>query len=81
MRRAVNEQLDALRQQLAACKAQQKGILAEYRALKAQGADAAALERNKLAHMEMLERINDLQIKLHNKKQRRITTWRTRSLS
>lgn len=67
MRRAENEQRDALRGELAACKARQEEILARYQALKARGADAAELERNKLAHMAILERINDLWIKLHNR--------------
>lgn len=67
MHRAANEQRDALRRELAACKARQEGILAEYRSLKARGADAAELERNKLAHMAILERINGLRIELHNR--------------
>lgn len=67
MHRAANEQRDALRRELAECKVRQEEILAEYQGLKAQGADAAALERNKLAHMAMLERINDLRIELHNR--------------
>lgn len=67
MRRAENEQRDALRGELAARKARQEEILARYQALKARGADAAELERNKLAHMAILERINDLWIKLHNR--------------
>lgn len=67
MRRAENERRDALRGELAACKARQEEILAEYQALKARGADAAELERNKLEHMAILERINDLRIELHNR--------------